>query len=345
MKILVTGGAGYIGSHTCIELLVAGYQVLVLDNLSNSKLSNLEKVSRIADKKLEINKFEICDFSFIKGDMRDKDLLVKLFTSSKIEGVIHFAGLKAVGESVKNPLDYYNTNVLGGIALIEVMKQFNCKTLVFSSSAAVYGEPHLLPIKENFPLRANNPYAQSKLIVENLLRDLFVSDNTWNIALLRYFNPIGAHSSGLIGDNPSSTPNNLVPFISQVAIGKQKELRIFGNNYDTYDGTCIRDYIHVEDIANSHVRALTAIKTKKQVLTLNLGTGIGYSVLDLVKMFEKVTNKKIPYKIYPRRNGDVSSYVADPTLAEIKIGWRAKKNLEKMCLDSWNFELKNKKDC
>jgi UDP-glucose 4-epimerase len=341
MKILVTGGAGYIGSHTCIELIRAGYQVVVLDNLSNSKLSNLEKVSKITDKKLVFNKPEVGEFSFIRGDIRDKELLMKLFSDFKIEGVIHFAGLKAVGESVKIPLDYYNVNVVGGINLIKVMEQFNCKTLIFSSSAAVYGEPYALPIKENFPLNATSPYAQSKLIVENLLKDLFVSDNTWHIALLRYFNPIGAHSSGLIGDNPNSSPNNLAPFISQVAIGKQKELKIFGNDYDTHDGTGVRDYIHVEDIASSHVRALTVVGKSSQVLTLNLGTGVGYSVLDLVKAFEKVTNKKIPYKIHARRNGDVSSYIADPTLANFKLGWKAKKNLEKMCLDSWNFELKN----
>ncbi len=344
MKILVTGGAGYIGSHTCIELLEDGHQVLVLDNLTNSKLDNLEKVSQIVNIKLDINETKECDFSFIKGDIRDKDLLIKLFSSYKIEGVIHFAGFKAVGESVEKPIKYYNNNVVGGITLIEVMKKFDCKTFVFSSSATVYGEPHTLPIKENFPLRASNPYAQSKLIVENLLRDIFASDDGWNIALLRYFNPIGAHKSGLIGDNPNSIPNNLMPYISQVAIGNLKELSIFGDDYDTHDGTGVRDYIHVVDLAKSHVKALSTIENNPQVLTLNLGTGIGYSVIDLVKTFEQVSNKKIPYRIQDRREGDVAKCYADPTLAKDKIGWEAEKNLEKMCFDTWNFQLNNQVD-
>jgi UDP-glucose 4-epimerase len=344
MKILVTGGAGYIGSHTCIELLKAGHQVVVLDNLINSKLDNLEKVSQIVNIKLDINETKGCYFSFIKGDIRDKNLLIKLFSSYKIGGVIHFAGFKAVGESVEKPIKYYNNNVVGGIVLIEVMKKFDCKTFVFSSSATVYGEPHTLPIKENFPLRASNPYAQSKLIVENLLRDIFVSDDSWNIALLRYFNPIGAHTSGLIGDDPNCIPNNLMPYISQVAIGNLKELSIFGDDYDTHDGTGVRDYIHVVDLAKSHVKALSTIENNPQVLTLNLGTGIGYSVLDLVKTFEQVSNKKIPYRIKDRREGDVAKCYADPTLAKDKIGWEAEKNLEKMCFDTWNFQLNNQVD-
>lgn len=341
MKILVTGGAGYIGSHTCIELLEAGHQVLVLDNLSNSKLDNLEKVSQIANTKLDINEAGEFDFLFIKGDIRDKNLLIKLFSSYKIGGVIHFAGFKAVGESVKKPIKYYNNNVVGSIALIEVMKKFDCKTFVFSSSATVYGESDTLPIKENFPLKASSPYAQSKLIVENFLREIFVSDNGWSIALLRYFNPIGAHKSGLIGDNPNSTPNNLMPCISQVATGKLKELSIFGDDYDTHDGTGVRDYIHVVDLAKSHAKALSAIGNNSQVLTLNIGTGIGYSVLDLVNTFEQISNIKIPYIVKSRRYGDVAKYYADPTMAKDKIGWEAEKNLEKMCFDTWNFHLNN----
>ena len=344
MKILVTGGVGYIGSHTCIELLEAGYQVLVLDNLSNSKLDNLEKVSRITNTKLDIDETKECDFSFIKGDIRDEDLLIKLFSSYNIGGVIHFAGLKSVGESVEKPIKYYNNNVVGSVTLIEVMKKFDCKTFVFSSSATVYGEPHKLPIKENFPLRVVNPYAQSKLIVENLLRDIFVSDNDWKIALLRYFNPIGAHKSGLIGDNPNGMPINLMPYISQVAIGKLKELRVFGDDYDTHDGTGVRDYIHVVDLAKGHVKAFSFIENNPQVLTLNLGTGIGYSVLDLVNTFEQVSNKKIPYRIQARRNGDVAKYYADPTMAKDKIGWESENNLENMCYDAWNFQLNNQSD-
>ena len=344
MKILVTGGAGYIGSHTCVELLEAGHQVLVLDNLSNSKLDNLEKVSQVVNIKLDINETKACDFSFIKGDVRDKKLLIRIFSSYTIDGVIHFAGLKAVGESVEKPIKYYNNNVVGSVVLIEVMKKFDCKTFVFSSSATVYGEPHTVPIKENFPLSASNPYGQSKLIVENFLRDIFVSDDGWHIALLRYFNPIGAHESGLIGDNPNGIPNNLMPYISKVAIGKLKELSIFGNDYDTHDGTGVRDYIHVVDLAKGHVKALSALESNPQVLVLNLGTGTGYSVLDLVKTFEQVTNKKISYRIKSRRVGDIAECYADPALAKDKIGWEAEKNLEKMCFDTWNFQLNNQTD-
>jgi len=342
MKILVTGGAGYIGSHTCIELLEAGNQVLVLDNLSNSKLDSLERVSQITNIELNIGGSKECDFLFIKGDISDKKLLIKLFSNYKIEGVVHFAGLKAVGESVENPIKYYNNNVVGSLALIETMKKFDCKTFVFSSSATVYGEPQTVPIKENFSLSASNPYGQSKLIIENFLRDVFISDDSWNIALLRYFNPIGAHRSGLIGDNPNGIPNNLMPYISQVAIGKLKELSIFGNDYNTHDGTGVRDYIHVVDLAKGHVKALSAMWNNPQVLTLNLGTGTGYSVLDLVRAFEKVSAKKISYRIQPRRVGDVAKCYADPALAKNKIDWEAEKNLEEMCFDTWNFQLNNR---
>jgi len=340
MKILVTGGAGYIGSHICVELLESGHQVLVLDNLSNSKLNNLEKVSQIVNIQLN-DKTKESDFSFIKGDVRDKKLLVKLFSSNKIDGVIHLAGFKAVGESVEKPIKYYNNNVVGSIVLIEVMKSFNCKTFVFSSSATVYGDPHAVPIQESFPISATNPYGQSKLIIENLLRDIFIADDNWHIAVLRYFNPIGAHKSGLIGDNPNDIPNNLMPYISQVAIGKLKVLNIFGDDYDTHDGTGVRDYIHVVDLAKGHVKVLSAMEGNPQVLVLNLGTGVGYSVLDLVKTFERVSGKKIPYKIQSRRPGDISECYADPTLAKDKIGWETEKNLEKMCLDTWNFQLNN----
>lgn len=341
MRILVTGGAGYIGSHTCVELLDSGYKVIVLDNLSNSKLANLEKVSIITNIKLDLNQDNLSEFSFIKGDIRDKNLLVSLFSNFNIKGVIHFAGLKSVNESVEKPIDYFKNNVVGSIALIEVMKNFDCKTIVFSSSASVYGEPDKLPIKENFPLKANNPYAESKLIIENFLRDIFKSDETWNIALLRYFNPIGAHSSGLIGDNPNNTPDNLLPYISQVAIGKLKKLFIYGVDYDTHDGTGLRDYVHVVDIAKSHEKALAFIKDNSQVLTLNLGTGKGHTVFDLITVFEKVSNRKIPYKIMARRNGDSARYYADVTFAKKKIGWEAESDLEKMCIDAWNFQKKS----
>ena len=340
MKILVTGGAGYIGSHICVELLESGHQVLVLDNLSNSKLNNLEKVSQIVNIQLN-DKTKESDFSFIKGDVRDKKLLVKLFSSNKIDGVIHLAGFKAVGESVEKPIKYYNNNVVGSIVLIEVMKSFNCKTFIFSSSATVYGDPHAVPIQEGFSISATNPYGQSKLIIENLLRDIFIADDNWHIAVLRYFNPVGAHKSGLIGDNPNDIPNNLMPYISQVAIGKLKVLNIFGDDYDTHDGTGVRDYIHVVDLAKGHIKALSAVRNSSQILTLNLGTGIGYSVLDLVKTFEQISSKKIPYRVQARRAGDIAKCYADPSLAKDKIDWEAKLDLKQMCLDTWNFQSNN----
>tara|TARA_B110000008_G_C16910286_1_gene540397 strand:+ start:134 stop:1174 length:1041 start_codon:yes stop_codon:yes gene_type:complete len=344
MKILVTGGAGYIGSHTCIELLEYGHQLVVLDNLSNSKLDCLISVSKLTNIYLDINNFTESNFAFFEGDISDNNILTKIFSTFKIQGVIHFAGLKDIGESIKNPKKYYKNNVAGTIVLIEIMKKYNCKNFVFSSSAAIYGEPHTLPIKENFPYKPFNPYAQSKLEVENLLRDLYKSDNNWHIVLLRYFNPIGAHESGLIGENPKGIPNNLVPYISQVAMGKLKKLNIFGNDYNTPDGTAVRDYIHVVDLAKSHIKALLAFSGRGQILAFNIGTGVGYSVLEIVKTFEKVSNKKIPYRIKARRPGDVVENYADSTLASDKLGWKAEKNLEKMCFDTWNFQKRQEKN-
>jgi UDP-glucose 4-epimerase len=342
MRILVTGGAGFIGSHTCVKLLEAGKKVVVLDNLSNSRLSNLQKVSKITTINLDLNEDNKSYFSFIKGDIRDKNLLERLFFHFNIKAVIHFAGLKSVPDSIKKPADYFDNNVNGSITLLEIMKKFDCKTLIFSSSASVYGEVSSFPINENFPLNPMHPYAQSKVKVENLLRELLKYDKNWHIAILRYFNPIGAHSSGLIGDNPEELPTNLVPIILQVAMGKLKELIIFGSDYDTHDGTGVRDYIHVEDVANSHIKALSIIRDKAQLLTLNLGTGVGHSVIDLVKMFEKVTNKKIPFRIHERRAGDPAKCYADPALAFIKMDWKSEKNLEQMCFDSWNFQNNQK---
>jgi UDP-glucose 4-epimerase len=341
MRVLVTGGAGYIGSHTCVELLDFGHKVLVLDNLFNGTLKNLEYVAQIANIELDINEKNDSIFSFIKGDVSNRDLLIKIFSTYKIDAVIHFAGFKSVNDSIINPINYYVNNVIGCFVLIEIMKEFKCKTFVFSSSASVYGSPKKVPINENFPLKPNNPYSKSKLIIENFLRDVFISDDEWCISILRYFNPVGAHKSGLIGDNPKNIPNNLMPAIAQVAIRKYKELIIFGGDYDTYDGTGVRDYIHVVDLAKSHLKALSSIKNSPQIAIFNIGTGIGYSVFDLLKTFEKVSNKTIPFVIQGRRKGDVASCYADPSFASDKIGWRAEKNLEMMCADSWNFEQKN----
>jgi UDP-glucose 4-epimerase len=305
MKILVTGGAGYIGSHTCIELIEAGYGVVVIDNLCNSSLESLRRVEKLTDS----------DIPFHKVDVRDKQALTHVFEQYSIDGVIHFAGLKAVGESVEKPIEYYDTNVGGTFILAEVMRDFNCKTFVFSSSATVYGNPHTVPIKENFPLSVTNPYGRSKLMVEEFLQDVFVADDNWHIALLRYFNPVGAHKSGLIGEDPNDIPNNLMPYISQVAIGKLENLSVFGGNYDTPDGTGVRDYIHVVDLAKGHVKALQALKSKPQVLTVNLGTGNGCSVLDMIKAFEKVSGKEVKYQIVDRRAGDIATCYADPSYA------------------------------
>ncbi|SFV86812.1 UDP-glucose 4-epimerase [hydrothermal vent metagenome] len=331
MKILVTGGAGYIGSHTCIELIEAGYEVVVIDNLCNSSLESLKRVERIVER----------DIPFYEVDVRDKARLTEIFEMYAFDGVIHFAGLKAVGESVEKPIEYYDTNVGGTFTLTEVMRDFNCKTFVFSSSATVYGNPQTVPIKENFPLSATNPYGRSKLLIEEFLKDVFIADDTWHIALLRYFNPVGAHKSGLIGEDPNDTPNNLMPYISQVAIGKLDTLSIFGGDYDTYDGTGVRDYIHVIDLAKGHVNALQALMNKPQVLTVNLGTGNGYSVLDMVKAFEQASGKTVAYQIVKRRVGDIATCYADPTYAAEILGWKAEHGLEDMCQDTWRWQSVN----
>ncbi len=331
MKILVTGGVGYIGTHTCIELIESGYEVLVVDNLCNSSLEALKRVESITQ----------CDIPFYQADIRDKAALIQIFEQHTIDGVIHFAGLKAVGESVEKPIEYYNTNVGGTFILAEVMRNYNCKTFVFSSSATVYGDPHTVPIKENFPLSATNPYGRSKLMIEEFLQDIFISDGTWHISLLRYFNPVGAHRSGLIGEDPNGTPNNLIPYISQVAVGKLEKLSVFGSDYDTPDGTGVRDYIHVVDLAKGHVKALQALESKSQVLTVNLGTGHGYSVLEMIKAFERVSGQDIPYQVVDRRPGDIATCYADPAYAKRVIGWGAKYGLEEMCEDAWHWQSKN----
>ena len=331
MKILVTGGVGYIGTHTCIELIKAGYEVIVVDNLCNSSLEALNRVESITQ----------CNIPFYQADVRDKKALTQIFKQHVIDAVIHFAGLKAVGESVERPIKYYDTNVGGTFILANVMRDFNCKTFVFSSSATVYGNPHMVPIKEDFPLSATNPYGRSKLMIEEFLQDIFVSDDTWHVAILRYFNPVGAHSSGMIGEDPKGIPNNLIPYISQVAVGKLKKLSIFGGDYDTFDGTGVRDYIHVVDLAKGHVKALQVLENKAQVLIVNLGTGNGYSVLDMVKAFEKASNKTLPYHIVERRPGDIAICYTDPNYAAKKLDWRAKFGLDEMCRDTWRWQSKN----
>jgi len=329
--VLVTGGAGYIGTHTCIELHNAGYDFIIYDNFSNSSREALKRVEKIIGKEI----------LFIEGDIRDKKTLENLFDKYSIDSVIHFAGLKAVGESVEKPLEYYDNNVYGTVALCEVMQQNNCKRIVFSSSATVYGDPHTTPIKEDFPLSATNPYGRSKLFIEEILRDLFVSDNAWQIILLRYFNPVGAHKSGLIGEDPNGVPNNLMPYISQVAVGKQKELKVFGDDYDTKDGTGVRDYIHVVDLAKGHVKALDKIASLDDVLTVNLGTGKGYSVLEMIKAYENASSKTIPYKIVQRRAGDIAKCYADPAYAKESLEWSAEKELPEMCEDAWRWQSMN----
>ena len=331
MKILVTGGVGYIGSHTCIELLKADYEVVVVDSLCNSSLEALKRVEKLADTSIP----------FYKVDVRDKAALMRVFEKHAIDGVIHFAGLKAVGESVEKPIEYYDTNVGGTFILAEVMRDFNCKTFVFSSSATVYGDPHTVPIKEDFLLSVTNPYGRSKLMIEEFLQDLFVADDSWHIALLRYFNPVGAHKSGLIGEDPNDIPNNLIPYIAQVAVGKLEKLTVFGGDYDTPDGTGVRDYIHVVDLAKGHVKALQELEGKPQLLTVNLGTGNGYSVLDMVKAFEKASGKHIVYEISARRAGDIAACYADPSYAAEKLGWKAERDLDEMCEDTWHWQSMN----
>ena len=331
MKILVTGGAGYIGSHTVVELLNAGYEVVVIDNLSNSSEESLKRVEQITGKSV----------NFIEGDILDGELLDKIFTENQIDSVIHFAGLKAVGESVQIPLRYYENNITGTIVLCEAMARNNVKNIVFSSSATVYGDPHTVPITEGFPTGATNPYGRSKLFIEEILRDLYVSDNDWNIALLRYFNPVGAHKSGMIGEDPNGIPNNLMPFISQVAVGKLEQLSVFGDDYDTPDGTGVRDYIHVVDLSLGHLKAVERLKSKPGVITCNLGTGNGYSVLQMVDAFKRISGKDVPYKIVERRPGDIASCYADPSYAEKELGWKAEREIDEMVEDSWRWQNKN----
>lgn len=331
MAILVTGGAGYIGSHTCVELLNADYEIIVVDNLDNSKPEALKRVNELTGK----------EFKFYETDVLDREGLDKVFAENKIEAVIHFAGLKAVGESVALPLKYYHNNITGTLILCEVMNKYNVKNLVFSSSATVYGMPEEVPISEDFPLGATNPYGRTKLMIEEILRDLYVSDPDWSIALLRYFNPIGAHESGRIGEDPNGIPNNLMPFITQVAVGKLQELKVFGDDYPTVDGTGVRDYIHVVDLAKGHLKALEKIVTNKGAEAYNLGTGCGYSVLEVVKAFEKASGKTIPYAIVDRRPGDIAECYANPEKAKQELGWSAEKGIEEMCADSWRWQSNN----
>jgi len=331
MKILVTGGAGYIGSHTCVELLDAGYEVIIVDNFSNSKPEVLNRIREITGK----------DFKFYKVDLLDEDGLDAVFKENEIDAVIHFAGLKAVGESVKIPLSYYHNNITGTIILCKLMEKYGVKKMVFSSSATVYGMPDKVPISEDFPLRATNPYGRTKLMIEEILRDLAVTDERWSIALLRYFNPIGAHPSGRIGEDPNGIPNNLMPYITQVASGKLKELKVFGNDYPTKDGTGVRDYIHVVDLAKGHLKALEKVEKSTGVDAYNLGTGRGYSVLEVIRAFEKASGQKVPYTIVDRRPGDVAICYADPTKAKNELGWVAEKGIDEMCADSWNWQSKN----
>lgn len=331
MSILVTGGAGYIGSHTCLELINAGYDIVVVDNFSNSSEESLKRVSKLTRKDVKI--YEI--------DLVDEISLAKVFSENHIEAVIHFAGLKAVGESVSMPLKYYSNNITGTLVLCKIMSEFGVKNLVFSSSATVYGLPDQVPISEDFPLGATNPYGKTKQIIEEILSDLYISDQEWSIALLRYFNPIGAHESGNIGEDPNGIPNNLMPYITQVAVGRLKELRIFGDDYSTTDGTGVRDYIHVVDLAVGHLKALEKVVKCAGVEAYNLGTGVGYSVLEVVNAFEKVSGQKIPYTITERRSGDVGECYADSSKANNILNWKALRGIEQMCIDSWRWQEKN----
>lgn len=329
MNVLVTGGTGYIGSHTCVELLNGGHAVTVVDNLSNSKQSVLERVRQITGRTL----------AFHQADIRDRGALEEIFRAGRFDAVIHFAGLKAVGESVEQPLRYYGNNVAGSVCLFEVMVKFDVRTLVFSSSATVYGDPATVPIREDFPLSAANPYGRSKLMIEEILRDVARSDASWRIALLRYFNPVGAHSSGLIGEDPNGIPNNLVPYIAQVADGRRPYLSVFGNDYPIVDCTGMRDYLHVVDLAVGHVKTLDRLLGSEGVHTYNLGTGRSQSVLEMLKAFEKACGKAIPYPFAPRRSGDIAVCYADPELAAKELGWKAEKTVEQMCSDVWRWQL------
>jgi UDP-glucose 4-epimerase len=329
--ILVTGGAGFIGSHTCVELLDAGFGVVVIDNLVNSRAESLARVEQITGKAV----------AFYQEDARDEAALNRIFDAHEITGAIHFAALKAVGESVAKPIEYYSNNMGSLLAVLKVMKERNVRNFVFSSSATVYGVPKSVPIDESFPLSATNPYGQSKLIAEQILRDLEISDPSWRIATLRYFNPVGAHESGLIGEDPAGIPNNLMPFVAQVAVGKLERLRVFGSDYETHDGTGVRDYIHVVDLARGHIAAIDALQKLDRSFVVNLGTGQGYSVLDVVKAFESASGKPVPYELVPRRPGDVAACYADPAAAAELIGWRAEHGIERMCADHWRWQSQN----
>ena len=331
MKILVTGGSGYIGSHTVLELLEAGYETVVLDNLCNSSEESLKRVEKITGKKAV----------FYKADIRDQAAMDKIFAKEKPEAVIHFAGLKAVGESVQKPLMYYDNNIAGTVTLLNAMKEHGCKKIVFSSSATVYGKPASVPIREDFPLSVTNPYGRTKLMIEEILGDVYTADNSWDIILLRYFNPIGAHESGLIGEDPEGIPNNLLPYVAKVAVGRLEKVNVFGNDYDTPDGTGVRDYIHVVDLARGHVKAIEKIAQNPGLKIYNLGTGNGYSVLDIIHAFSKACGHDIPYVIGPRRAGDIDMCYADPQKAYEELNWKAEYDLNKMCEDTWRWQSHN----
>lgn len=331
MKVLVTGGAGYIGSHTVIELFAAGFDVCIVDNLCNSSQESLKRVSEITGREIP----------FYNKDIRDSQAMDEIFTAEKPDAVIHFAGLKAVGESVEKPLLYYDNNIVGTLVLLNAMEKAGCKNIVFSSSATVYGKPATVPIREDFPTSFTNPYGATKLMIEDMLKDIYKAEPDWNIILLRYFNPIGAHESGKIGENPKGIPNNLLPYVAKVAAGRLEKVHVFGNDYDTKDGTGVRDYIHVVDLAKGHIKALEKIKENPGLKTYNLGTGVGYSVLEIIEAFKKASGKEIPYVIDPRRPGDVDICYADPALALNELGWKAEFGIERMCADSWRWQSRN----
>ena len=332
MKVLVTGGAGFIGSHTCVELLNDGFEIVVLDNFSNSNMKSIENIKRITRK----------DFKFYEVDYLDREKLENIFEENDIDLVINFAGYKAVGESVQKPLEYYHNNISGALVLLQTMKKYNVKKFVFSSSATVYGDPEQIPITEECRIGGTtNPYGTTKLYIEQILQDLYKSDNTWSIGILRYFNPIGAHSTGLLGEEPNGIPNNLMPYILKVAAGELPNLNVFGDDYNTPDGTGVRDYIHVVDLAIGHVKTINKLEKETGVFVYNLGTGTGYSVLDIVKNFEKANNIEVKYKICPRRPGDIATCYSNPSKAEKELGWKAEKGIDQMCKDSWNYKSKN----
>ena len=333
MNILVTGGAGYIGSHTVIELINAGYEVVIVDNLCNSSSIVLDRIEEITGKRVK----------FYEIDTRDSEKLKVVFEENKIDAVIHFAALKAVGKSVQKPLDYYDNNLTNTLTVLKLMREFGVDKFVFSSSATVYGNPKTCPIKEDFPLSTTNPYGTTKLMIEEILRDICNANKDFNVAILRYFNPIGAHESGLIGEEPNGIPNNLMPYITKVAVGQLEKLRVFGNDYPTHDGTGVRDYIHVVDLADGHVKALKKLETNPGLVTYNLGTGKGYSVLDVVNAFSKACGKEIPYEIVARRPGDIATCYADPTKANEELGWKAERGIDEMCEDSWRWQSNNPK--